>query len=234
MFTYKGIRSTDMGLQIDGNLEFSAPRRDVNLVSVAGRDGDLVMDNGRYESVLRTINCRLKTTNENVETLINRIHNWLSTDVGFHDFFWSGDPGFTFKAMVDSPSRAGRTLARLARVALKFRVHPIKYLTSSLNERAVTSGDNIANQFLLDAKPIIRVLGTGDIVINFGSQTLDLRDVFQEITIDCETMTVIGHDGNAEFTKMYSTFPVLETGNNVVTFDGNFQVFITPRLGALI
>lgn len=234
MFTYKGIRSSDMGLQINGNLEFNAPRRDVNLVSVAGRDGDLVMDNGRYESVLRTINCRLKTTNENVETAINRIHNWLSTDVGFHDFLWSGDPDFTYKAMVDNPSRTNRTLAKLARIALKFRLHPVKYLTSSLNEMAVTNGLNIENQLLLDAKPIIRVVGNGNVVINIGNQVLDLRDIFHSITIDSENMTVTGHDGNAEFTKMYSTFPVLAQGNNIVSFSGNFQVFITPRLGALI
>jgi len=234
MFTYKGIRSSDMGLQIDGNLTFEAPRRDMNLVSVAGRDGDVVMDNGRYESVTRTINCRLKTTNENVESVINRIHNWLATDVNFHDFHWSGDSDFTYKAMVENPSRTQRVLSKLARIALKFRIHPIKYLTSSLNEREVVSDTNIANQFSLSAKPIIRVVGNGNVVINIGSQILDLRNVLHEITIDCETMTVVGHDGNAEFAKMYSTFPELRPGNNVITFDGDVQVFITSRLGALV
>ena len=234
MFTYKGIRSSDMGLQINGNLDFSSPRRDMNLVSVAGRDGDLVIDNGRYESVTKTINCRLKTTNENVETVINRIHNWLATDVTFHDFHWSGDPSFTYKAMVENPMRTQRALSKLARIALQFRIHPIKYLTSSLTNREVVSGTNIVNQFQLAAKPIIRVIGNDDIVINIGAQVLDLRDVVDEITIDCEMMTVIGADGKAVFAKMYSPFPVLQPGNNVITFDDNVQVFVTPRLGALV
>jgi len=234
MFIYKGIRSIDMGLQIDGNLTFESPRRDLNLVSVAGRDGDLVMDNGRYNSITRTINCRLRTTNENVETVINRIHNWLAIDVNFHDFSWSGDPGFTYKAMIENPTRTQRVLVKLARIALNFRVHPIKYLTSSLNEQVVASGTNVENPFQLASKPVIRVVGSGNIIINIGLQVLDLRNIFQEITIDCETMTVMGHDGVAEFAKMYSTFPELRPGNNIITFTGDVQVFVTPRLGVLV
>ena len=237
MFTYKGKSSRDMGLQINGNLEFEAPRRDVNLVSVAGRDGDLVMDNGRFEAVTKTINCRLKTDDESVESVVNRIHNWLAVDVGYHDFLWSGDPAFTYLAMVESPSRTERVLSKLARMALKFRLHPVKYLTSSLTEQRITSGTVIDNPFVLDAKPVIRVVGTGTLNFTIGGQEFELRNIDNGITVDSESMTVASFDGrDMEFDKLYGSFPVLKPGDNLISFSGtgDFQVFITSRLGALV
>ena len=237
MFTYKGKNSHDMGLQIDGNLEFSSPCRDVNLVSVAGRNGDLVMDNGRFEAITKTINCRLKTTDESVEQLTNRIHNWLLTDVGYHDFLWSGDPEFTYRAMVENGVRTQRVLSKLARIALKFRIHPIKYLTTGLTEQRITSGAIINNPFNLAAKPIIRVVGTGTLDFTIGSKQFSLRDIAHGITVDSESMTVSSFNSeDMEFDKLFGTFPVLEHGDNSIIFNdsGNFEVFITSRLGALV
>ena len=234
MFTYKGINSRDMGLRIDGNLSFESPDRDVDLISIAGRNGDLVMDNGRFESVLKTLNCRILTEG-NVEERINQIHNWLATDVGYHDFTWSGDRDFTYQAMVENGVRSQRTLTKLARMAIKFRVHPIKYLTSSLSERQVSSGMNIANPFDIASKPIIRIVGNGNFRLNIGNQVLDLRDINRGITVDCETMTVTSFNGQfTEFDKMYSSFPELRPGNNNVIFNNDFQVFITSRFGVLV
>ena len=236
MFTYKGIRSSEMGLRVSGDLNFNSPVRDVNLVTVAGRNGDLVMDNGRFASVIRSIPCRLNVPKgQQVESLINEITNWLGTDIGFHDFTWSGDPEFVYQVMIENSVSLQRLLPEFGEALVKFRMHPIKYLISSLNERAIANGTNIANPYQLPAKPVIRVIGNGDLLLNIGNQVLDLRDIHNGIIVDCETMTVTGHDGNTtEFDKMYSTFPEIRTGNNTVMFGGDFQVFITSRLGVLV
>jgi len=236
MFTFKGRHSSTMGLQASGELVLNSPSRDVNRISIAGRNGDLVMDNGRFESVVRSIGCRLiPVANENMETTINRIQTWLATDVRYHDFLWEADSDFVYRAMVEGSVNARRILPKFGRMVIDFRLHPIKILRSSMNERQVVSGTNIANPYELPAKPVIRVVGNGDLLLNIGNQVLDLRDILHGITVDCETMTVTNFDGTStEFAKMYSTFPELLSGNNVITFDGNVQVFITPRLGDLV
>jgi len=237
MFTYKGIRNADMHLRVLNDVAFASPKRDVNVIQVPGRDGDLIMDNGRYSSVIRSIPCRIEAPNHvNVENLISQINNWLTSDAKFHDFEWENDPEFRYLARVEGDVISQRILSRYGKTAIDFRIHPIKYLRSSLLERQITSGTNVFNQFDVDAKPLIRIVGNGNITINIGGRRLELQGIGGGCIIDSENQTITTLNGQVTlFERMYSPFPVLRSGNNAVTFSRNdIQVFITPRLGALV
>ena len=236
MFTYKGKSSKDMHLRVLNDVTFTSPTRDVNVIQVPGRDGDIVMDNGRYSSVTRTIPCRLEVPEGiHVEQLKSDINNWLIDDGRFHEFSWENDPNFKYLARVEGDVSSRRMLSRLGRTAIDFRMHPIKYLRSSLTEQAVPSGTNVQNQFNIDAKPIIRIVGGGDMTVNVGGRPLVLQGISGGCLIDSENQTITDLAGRVTlFERMRSPFPVLEPGNNSVTFTGNIQVFVTPRLGALV
>lgn len=238
MFTYKGKSSHEMDLKLENNLVFTAPSRDIEFVTVDGKDGDIAFDKRRYESVIRSIPCTLIPNDRtDIEQLIHNINDWLSTDVGYHDFTWSGDASFVYKAIVSEGYDIQRLLSRYGKTVLSFRFHPIKYLASSLVERSVANNSNINNPYNLPAKPIIRLIGNGNLKIYIGDELLDLRNVLNGITIDCETQTVTSANGQfTEFDKMFSyPFPSLKPGNNTITFSENVQeMYITPRLGALI
>lgn len=47
-FVYKGVRSSDMGLRIEKKEVFSAPKYDVEFLSIPGRSGDLIAGGGRF------------------------------------------------------------------------------------------------------------------------------------------------------------------------------------------
>ena len=47
-FVYNGVSSLDMGLRIESKNVFSAPEYDVTFQSIPGRNGDLILPNGRY------------------------------------------------------------------------------------------------------------------------------------------------------------------------------------------
>jgi len=237
MFTYKGIKSKDMHLRVLNDVSFASPTRDVNLIQVPGRDGDLIMDNGRYNSVIRSIPCRLVApSHANVENLISQINSWLISDVSFHEFEWHNDPDFEYLAKVEGAVISQRILSKFGTTDIDFRLHPIKYLKSSLSERQITSGTNIPNQFSVEAKPIIRIIGSGDITINIGGRALVLRGIGGGCIIDSEAQTITDLQGRVTlFERLYSPFPVLRPGNNMITFARNdIQVLITPRLGALV
>jgi len=236
MFTYKGKKSTEMYLRVLNDVEFTSPSRDVNLMQVPGRHGDLVMDNGRFNSVIRTIPCRLEApTGVNVEECINNINNWLIDDGNFHEFTWDNDPEFRYLARVEGDVVNHRVLSRFGRTAVSFRLHPIKYLESSLVERQVTSGTNLENRFNVDAKPIIRIVGTGNITLTIGGRQLVLRGIGSGCIIDSESQNITTLNGQQTlFDRIYSDFPVLTPGNNVITFPAGVQVFVVPRLGRLV
>lgn len=48
---FGGINSIDHGVWITGSGTFSAPERDYETVSVPGRNGDLIIDNGRWRNI---------------------------------------------------------------------------------------------------------------------------------------------------------------------------------------
>ena len=49
--TFNGISSADYGVYISGSGTFNAPARDESSVVVPGRNGELTIDNGRYNNI---------------------------------------------------------------------------------------------------------------------------------------------------------------------------------------
>ena len=236
-FTYKNINSRDMHLYVLSQLEFSSPERDVESVSIPGRDGDLMMDNGRYKSVIHKIPCHLKVAiDDDLEGALSRIHQWLVADAGSHDLLFDHDLDFIYRASIDNAVTTSRILSHFGRVVINFRIHPVKYLQKSLVESKVLNGVNVENPFQVIAKPILRIVGNGDITINIGGKSLVLRGIASGCIIDSETQTITSLDRRVTlFERMYSPFPELQAGRNMITFSRNdIQVYITPRLGALV
>ncbi len=48
---FGGVDTADYGVWITGEGTFAAPERDVEVVSVPGRNGDLIVDNGRWKNI---------------------------------------------------------------------------------------------------------------------------------------------------------------------------------------
>ena len=61
-FVYNGVSSLDMGLRIESKNVFSAPEYDVTFQSIPGRNGDLILPNGRYPNVQVTYSVFLPAT----------------------------------------------------------------------------------------------------------------------------------------------------------------------------
>ena len=85
----------------------------------------------------------------------------------------------------------------------------------------------------MPSNPLIKVIGSGDVTININNQKLILKGLEDEIEVDCEIMNAykkVNNDIVLLNNKMYSGFPVLEEGNNNISWVGNIsQIEITPR-----
>jgi len=240
MFSFKGITSQSMGLRVLNEINFNAPERDRNLIQIPGRDGNLIVDNGRFDDVLLTILCRLEVAGrQNVEQATSKINNWLSTDVGYHQFLWHNDPEFEYLARIESGTTTTRRLSQLANTMVNFSLHPIKYLRTSMIEREIDNGNILVNSLSMEAKPLIRILGNGPIRLTVGNQFVDINipNDAKGCKIDTTNQMITILDGNQSLSRQMSgEFPKLISGNNPISWAGNsdFQVFITPRLGALV
>ena len=50
-FIFDGINSLDYGIYITGEAVYNAPERDVEMISIPGRNGEFALDNGRFNNI---------------------------------------------------------------------------------------------------------------------------------------------------------------------------------------
>ena len=232
-FEYKGKKSSDFFLTIEGNVSFGSASYDLSLKEVPGVDGDLAVSNQRIKGLDKIFPCRLRLPpNKKIEEVITDISNWLKTDISWDDLFFSADPQFIYRALYYEEYNVERIVSFYGKTALKFRIKPYKYFKDSLSPIEVTNGQYLTNKGTRPSKPLLRIEGTGDITIKFGSNQIRLKGVDQGIIVDLQAQVVTSLDGSRPaYDKVYTyPFPDFPVGRNRVTWTGDVtKVELTPR-----
>ena len=79
-FTFDGQSSADFGVYISGGGTYNAPERDVTTYSVPGRNGDLIVDNGRFSNITVSYEAFIvRDFSKNAE----RLRLWLKSKHGY-------------------------------------------------------------------------------------------------------------------------------------------------------
>ena len=83
-FTFDGENSADYGLYISGDSVYNAPDREIDMISIPGRNGQLAIDMGRYENITVTYPAFVfADTQEEFREKIRRIRNWLCSKTSY-------------------------------------------------------------------------------------------------------------------------------------------------------
>lgn len=224
-FTYNGKKSSDFGLYISGDAVFNVPERDVSRYQVYGRNGDIILDNGRYENV--TVTYPVFVARDSARQSILAVNAWLLSDSGYHRLEDDYNPEYFRLACSVEAINWTVTRGRYADSSLSFLCKPQRFLKSGEKSITVTSGDVISNLQMFTAKPLIRVEGTGTITI--GNNTLTVNTAGdQYIDIDCDSMNCYEGSNNRN-SRCSGSFPVLSPGSNSVVYSDFTSVTITPR-----
>jgi phage-related protein len=118
---------------------------------------------------------------------------------------------------------------RVGNFGITFICDPRRFLKSGDNVNVLTSNGSLFNPTYYDAKPLIRVYGTGSFTVN--DITVTITNANQYTDIDCEIMDAYkgttNCNGNIQTTN--NKFPVLTPGQNNITLNGVTRLEITPR-----
>ncbi|GFH42746.1 hypothetical protein Hs30E_12970 [Lactococcus hodotermopsidis] len=238
--TYRGKNAKAVyGLEILDDLTFENAARDVEVVEIAGRDGEIIIDNGRYKSVNATMSFVMwrNLDFETFENQINAIKNWLSLAFGYSNLLWSAEPDYTYSARVDGNVTIKPVNETRATVEVRFIFAPVKFLTSGLNVQSLSNNVAFASKGNISAKPLLTLTGTGNVTLKINGKDFILKNITGGIIIDCEKMTATNLDKNqSQMDKVYSwPMPVLKVGTNTISWDNSsFSVTIVPRWGDLV
>lgn len=172
---FDGINSLNYGVYITGEAVFNSPQRSVEAVTVPGRNGDVLLDLGRYENIEVTYHAGVFGADQSeFATKIRTFRNLLASRVGYKRITDTYNPNEyrmgTFIASVDvTPT----SMDRHGEFDIVFNCKPQRFLTSGETAITVTNGNTVTNPTLFDSQPLLAVKGYGN--IDMGGYEISLQ-----------------------------------------------------------
>ena len=210
--TIDGKNCSEYGVWISGGGTFNAPPRDMDTISIPGRDGDIFFDNGRFQNI-----------NVTYPAFISKYHYMKIEDSYHPDEFRLG----VFKGGL-TVSTTARNLS--GSFNLTFNCKPQRYLKSGEMPVRFTASGSIYNPTEYAAKPLIKCYGTGG-TVTIGGVAVTVTGCTNHVVLDCDLMESYEGDTsrNGTTTLVNGEFPTLGAGASAVTFSGFSRVEIMPR-----
>lgn len=174
-FIFDGENSRDYGVYITDVEVFGAPKRNVEMITIPGRNGSYALDKGSFENVPVKYECVLGAgTEEDFNNGISDFRNWLASKVGYKVLSDEINLGEYRKAVFLDGMEVPTLNKKTGTFEIVFDCMPQRWLNdaSSLPVE-ITSGDDIFNPTLFDASPLLSVWGYGDININDKTISID-------------------------------------------------------------
>lgn len=196
---FDGVNSLEYGIYITGESVYNAPERDVESLEIAGRNGDYLLDKGRWKNIDVTYNAGAFGSDQSeFATKIRQFRNLLASRYGYHRLTDTYNPNeYRLGVFKNAVEVEAESYKRAGEFDLVFNCKPQRYLTSGETELTVTSGQTINNPTLFDSSPLLAVKGYG--TIEFNGYTIELRN---------ETLGDIELDVNPEDYGYRWTIPI--------------------------
>lgn len=129
-FTFNGYNSySDMGMIITETPAFPSPERDMSFISIPGRSGDIIKDNGRFKNV--TISYKMAVLGEDkaLDLMIKNIKAWLFAGTNYFKLSDTYTPGYYRYAAVNNAISFEQKMRLIGLGTIRFNCKPFMYLT---------------------------------------------------------------------------------------------------------
>ena len=224
-FYFNGFYSYEMGLIVEEKSIYNGPQPDFELISVPGRDGDVIIDNGRYNNVDVSYTCYCKDLSANMKS----IKQWLCRP-GYFKLTDSYDPLYFRYAAFASKLKVDELLRNVGKAELVFNCKPFRYSVAGQTKQTLTASGTVTNPESFPSLPYIKITGSGAVTLTIGAKAYSFTSVPTYLEIDSELMSC--YKGSTLYNNRigFTEFPVLQPGNNSVSWTGSVtKVEIIPN-----
>ncbi len=157
------------------------------------------------------------------------IDNWL-LNTKSKELFYSADESKTYKVKQIKISETKTTSRIIRRFTATFICNGLKYMTSGLKTKTITTSGMVLNNFgTYESRPMIKIYGNGSITVSINSSNFKIQNVTDYVTIDSEIKEC--YKDNINFGRnMTGDYLVFFIGKNTISWSGNVsKLEITPR-----
>ena len=228
---FNGRNAQDLGIIVEELPSYYYAERAFNHKQVNGKNGDVILDTGRYENVKKVykVACYDPSRNfyESAVALSTFLHSAGSDYIRLEDSY---EPSSYRMAIYEETNEIENLLGKAGRCEITFNCMPQRFLLSGDEEITIpSSGYSIYNPTAFDAKPMIRIQGTGMVTINGRSVQVTEND--NDMLVDCENQNAKDLSGaDMNYFIYCDEFPILKPGFNTISYTETIDaVKITPR-----
>lgn len=225
--TYNSVSSADYHVYLSGTGTFDLPVRDISRVEIPGRNGDLFIDNGRYQNLqVEYPAIIMENFEENKREMAwafsQRADYRRLEDTFLPDYFRMARFTGISKSKTNYLHDAGSFI-------MTFDCKPQLYLKEGEQPVTISGTDTLENPTIEEALPLIRITGTGAFSIN--DDVFELLENTSVVIVDSEAREV--YEGtinrNDDFVRYNNELPKLYAGENTIICDNGISLEITPR-----
>lgn len=216
---YKSLRfdgedSRDYGVYITGEAVFNSPERDVEMISIPGRNGEYARDLGRFTNIEVTYPAGLFGVDEaDFADAIADFRNMLGSRVGYCRLEDDYNPGEYRMGVFKAGLEVSPANLKSGEFTITFNCKPQRFLTTGETATELQSGDTITNPTLFDARPMLQVWGYGDIDID--GQELSIGNV------PLGTVLLANGEPNASASNFTFSEAQVNTADSITLTDGS-------------
>ena len=203
---FGGVNSADYGIYITGEAVFNAPKRAVETVSVPGRNGDIIIDQGHWENIEVTYPAGTFGMSETeFRTALSDFRNAIVSQLGYQRLSDTYHPDeYRMGTYVEGLEVNTKSHNKAGEFDLIFNCKPQRWLTEGETAVTVESGDTLTNPTQYDAGPLLMVEGHGK--MNIGDYPLEIvNDVLGTVSLYNSVMTQKPISAATEYSATIST-----------------------------
>ena len=207
--------STTYGVYVDSSMSYDTPAKNVDVISIPGRSGDLVVDYNTFQNIVVTYPCFIK---DNFDVQFKQLMTYLGYLRGYQHIRCSADPGYFREGipLLNVSPRAKR-LNKDGFFDLSFNCKPQRFKYPE-EWRAIDSDIHIIEGPSL--WPIFRINGAGTVTVRH-------IDVFTSADIDQITITSTASEVvlvNSDTMECYTEVGTIPAGQYITLSPNKFPV----------
>lgn len=211
-FTFNGTASTTYDITVKKLPSIIMPERDIESISIDGRNGNLHIDYETYNSYNTTMEIIINDLTE-----LDTIKAWLT---GIGTIIFSDRPTIQYECVIKNQLPYDMYAYNSKIVPIQMELNPIGLSTTETAVTKTTSPATFTVGGTYAAKPSLEIKGTGEVTITLNGSVFTLTDCDSTAYIvDCDLMNVTksGVNVNNEFS---GDFPSLIVGTNNLSWTG--------------
>lgn len=239
VITFNGVSSESLGIKVWTFPQYEVPEKEIQMIHIPGRNGDIVVDHDSYKNVERSYQLSFYDKTKTYVELANTVSKWLHSANGYAILEDTYEPDYYRMACYHEENTYSNVLNQAVTCSITFSCKPQRYLKSGAQAVTISGTGTITNPEMQISNPeiTINLSGNGTVVIGDTTITVDRKTTgATKIIVDSEMQDVYYmsgqtiKNGNSLVSFTNRKFPTLNSGTTTIrTTGGVSSVEVKPK-----